>query len=151
MAVQCSLTFTPAEQQPIYDTSSETWARHTKSLLISPRLSYHTFPSFVPQNGTRPPLAPDVSLDEVARLCANFSGADCDQLVYLAGKELIREVIHSSSSSYTASSPVDTSSDTSAGSRLVARRHFSAALKKAKPSISAEVGYSLSVYFSCKK
>lgn len=90
------------------------------------------------KNGTRPALAPDVNLDELARLCDNFSGADCDQLVYLAGKELLREVIHSPSPSCPTSSPVDTPSDTSALSRLVARRHFSAALKKAKPSISAE-------------
>lgn len=87
------------------------------------------------KNGTCPPLAPDVDLEEVSRLCDNFSGADCDQLVYLAGKELIREVIHTTSSS---SSSPSQSSDGSAGRKLVARRHFSAALKEMRPSISAE-------------
>lgn len=82
------------------------------------------------KHGTCPVLAPDVNFEEVSRLCDNFSGADCDQLVYLASKEAIREVIHASSSSSPTSSSV--------GKRLVARRHFSAALRKMKPSISAE-------------
>lgn len=89
------------------------------------------------KSGTCPALAPDVKLEEVSRLCDNFSGADCDQLVYLAGKELIREVIHATTSSSATSSPSQPS-DGSAERRLVARRHFSAALRKMKPSISAE-------------
>lgn len=101
----------------------------------------HLLPLLAPQHGTCPVLAPDVNFEEVSRLCDNFSGADCDQLVYLASKEAIREVIHASSSSSPTSSSV--------GKRLVARRHFSAALRKMKPSISAEVSMTWFLSLSC--
>ncbi|XP_071538476.1 nuclear valosin-containing protein-like isoform X2 [Panulirus ornatus] len=86
------------------------------------------------KNGTCPNLAPDVSLEEVSHFCDNFSGADCDQLVYLASKEAIREVINNNAAFTPTCAP------TSEGpvKRLVARRHFSAALKKIKPSITVE-------------
>ncbi|KAG0724713.1 Nuclear valosin-containing protein-like [Chionoecetes opilio] len=96
----------------------------------------------ITRSGAGPPLAPDVNLEELSQHCNNFSGADCDQLVYLAGKELIREVIHSPASD-PASAPdpasaSDPASEVTPGTKLVARRHFSAALKKIKPSISVE-------------
>lgn len=86
------------------------------------------------KNGTCPCLASDVNLEEVSRLCDNFSGADCDQLVYLASKEAIREVINSSASC-TTPAPVN---DEQPVYRFVAKRHFSAALRKIKPSITLE-------------
>ncbi|KAK3878066.1 hypothetical protein Pcinc_017278 [Petrolisthes cinctipes] len=89
------------------------------------------------KNGTCPCLAPDVNLEEVSQLCNNFSGADCDHLVYLASKEAIREVIHSSES---VPQTVTSSTDTLSASkqRFVAKKHMFAALKKIKPSISLE-------------
>ncbi|XP_042211110.1 nuclear valosin-containing protein-like isoform X1 [Homarus americanus] len=87
------------------------------------------------KNGTCPHLASDVNFEEVSLLCSSFSGADCDQLVYLASKEAIREVIHSSSTTTTSPTPVSNTPDVK---RLVAKRHFSAALKKIKPSITLE-------------
>ncbi|XP_047469856.1 nuclear valosin-containing protein-like [Penaeus chinensis] len=85
------------------------------------------------KNGTCPRCAPDVDFAEISLLCNNFSGADCDQLVYLASKEAIREVIHGSQDISSADS-----GDKEPKTRLVAKRHFSAALKKIKPSIKPE-------------
>lgn len=100
---------------------------------------------YVLQNGTCPSLAPDVDLEEVSQLCNNFSGADCDHLVYLASKEAIREVIHSSESAtmdpQTAMSATDAIS--ASKQRSVAKKHMFAALKKIKPSISLEVRFKL--------
>lgn len=85
------------------------------------------------KNGTCPQCAPDVDFAEISLQCNNFSGADCDQLVYLASKEAIREVIHGSQDISSADN-----SDKEPKTRLVAKRHFSAALKKIKPSIKPE-------------
>lgn len=94
------------------------------------------------KNGTCPALADDVSFEEISRVCNNFSGADCDQLVYLASKEAIREVIQNMDSTG-AEETLNTSEVASAESgknikRLVSKKHFFAALKKMKPSISVE-------------
>lgn len=97
------------------------------------------------QNGTCPNLAPDVNLEEVSHLCNNFSGADCDQLVYLASKEAIREVI-SNNAAFTSATACASASE-GPEKRLVARRHFSAALKKIKPSITVEVCILEEIFF----
>ncbi|XP_064098111.1 nuclear valosin-containing protein-like [Macrobrachium nipponense] len=94
------------------------------------------------KNGTCPALADDVSFEEISQVCNNFSGADCDQLVYLASKEAIREVIQNMDSTGT-DKTLDTSKSAVAESaknvkRLVSKKHFFAALKKMKPSISVE-------------
>lgn len=94
----------------------------------------YMFPFSLCQNGTCPQCAPDVDFAEISLQCNNFSGADCDQLVYLASKEAIREVIHGSQDISSADN-----SDKEPKTRLVAKRHFSAALKKIKPSIKPEV------------
>lgn len=97
--------------------------------------------SYILQNGTCPYLAPDVDLEEVSQLCNNFSGADCDHLVYLASKEAIREVIHSSESTTMDPQTPLSATDASSASkqRSVAKKHMFEALKKIKPSISLEV------------
>lgn len=89
------------------------------------------------KNGTCPHLASDVDLEEVSRLCDNFSGADCDQLVYLASKEAIREVIHNSAACIPPTTPAAINNEP-AVQRFVAKRHFAAALRKIKPSVTLE-------------
>ncbi|KAK7066220.1 hypothetical protein SK128_027805 [Halocaridina rubra] len=86
------------------------------------------------KNGTCPCLADDVNLEEISRVCNNFSGADCDQLVYLASKEAIREVIHSGENA----TEIECSNEEATTKRLVHKKHFFAALKKMKPSVSLE-------------
>ena len=123
-----------------------------RNYIINFLFSFHFFFSCLLKNGTCPALSDDVKFEEISRACSNFSGADCDQLVYLASKEAIREVIHncdSTDSSSTLSSDGTTTSETNKEvKRLVAKTHFSAALKKIKPSISIEVSHLTAGIFS---
>lgn len=85
------------------------------------------------KNGTCPCLADDVQFEELSRVCNNYSGADCDQLVYLASKEAIREVIHNNEMAVNSGNE-----ENPPVKRLVAKKHFFAALKNMKPSVSLE-------------
>ncbi|XP_076036146.1 nuclear valosin-containing protein-like isoform X2 [Oratosquilla oratoria] len=87
------------------------------------------------KNGTCPKLSSDVKLPEIARMCDNFSGADCDQLVYLASKEAIREVITANDLQNTSSQEAE---KLQSHFHLVSKKHFSTALKRIKPSVSIE-------------
>ncbi|CAL4066073.1 unnamed protein product, partial [Meganyctiphanes norvegica] len=92
------------------------------------------------KNGSCPLLAPDVDLQEISHHCLEFSGADLDQLVYLASKEAIREIINNQTDAKESmkSSSLTIDSDNEVTRRQVHRRHFGLALKKIKPSISLE-------------
>lgn len=96
-----------------------------RSILIS------IFLFFLEQNGTRPKLASDVNLTEIAKKpeCDGYSGADLAALVREAGIQSVKDLMNFDSE-------VDSKADLT-----VSLKHFERALKKIRPSVSPEVSF----------
>ncbi|KAG2382667.1 hypothetical protein C9374_005247 [Naegleria lovaniensis] len=65
------------------------------------------------------PMSPNVNLDEIAKLCENFSGADLSALVREAATCCLKESIQNNTDNL-----------------IVTREHFKVALRKVHPSVS---------------
>ncbi|EFC38311.1 predicted protein [Naegleria gruberi] len=77
------------------------------------------------------PLASDVNLEEIAKLCENFSGADLAALVREAATSCLKEhLLKGRSNTNTPNKAI--------GEMIVTREHFKIALKKIPPSVSSK-------------
>lgn len=88
------------------------------------------------KEGSEPTLAEDVKMDELATHTDSFTGADLAGLVRQASLQALKE--------WLAKNPSNDSNE----ELRVAERHFDAALKHLRPSVSPEVSFSL-LEFGC--
>lgn len=79
------------------------------------------------KNGTKPPLAPEVDLNEISFLTEGFTGADLAGLVRQASLQTLKDSINESSD------------DNSTEVLLVKKEHFLEAIRNVKPSVNDKV------------
>ena len=88
------------------------------------------------QKGTKPKLDSDVQLDEIARKCEHYTGADLAALVREASVSAFRELVLQPNLDANTDSDV---TPKGAVDLKVSKRHFEAAYAKIKPSVSKKV------------